>query len=109
LCANCHRKTHASNRVVEEEYFRDAVYRNVEWLRNFKNTLCCSECGIKDERVLDFHHLGNKTGTVCRLLLKGCSVKRLLDEINQCLVTCANCHRKKHNGNVWLENSNTEY
>jgi hypothetical protein len=105
LCANCHRKKHASVRLPADGYHRERVGKNIKWLREFKRKLSCVDCGIKDEFVLDFHHLRDKDDTICRLAGNGCSVERLLEEIAKCEVICANCHRKRHNGNVWSEDS----
>ena len=72
------------------ETAREYVYQHL--LRN-----PCSECGESDPRVLEFHHVGEKDKEITRLISGGWSVKRIQQEISQCQVLCANCHRKKTN------------
>jgi hypothetical protein len=57
----------------------------------------CFNCGLRDGRLLDFHHLDStsKMENVSVLArLKG--KKKLLKEINKCVVACSNCHRLIH-------------
>lgn len=54
----------------------------------------CSECGETDPRVLEFHHEGEKSSEVIRLIGRGASLQALIAEIEKCTVLCANCHRK---------------
>lgn len=62
----------------------------------------CLKCGEKREYVLDFHHKDpnvkeftiGKTGTR--------TVELLQQEIDKCVVLCANCHREFH----YLEKNN---
>jgi hypothetical protein len=56
----------------------------------------CLVCKEKEKACLDFHHLGNKDVLVSTML--GWNDKRVRDEINKCVVLCANCHRKHHAG-----------
>jgi hypothetical protein len=46
-----------------------------------------------------------KYEAVSRLLAKGCGANRLLKEISKCEVLCCNCHRIRHDGNIWTEDS----
>ena len=60
----------------------------------------CAFCQEKVLCVLDFHHYrhgnGYKNRPVSRCLHRGRGA--LIHEINKCIVTCANCHRKLHAG-----------
>lgn len=89
-------------------------YRNVEW--NTERTLDrraelrawayeykrtsggCVRCTEADPACLDFHHVNadEKEMTVSSMISYGYSKERLLDEIEKCVVICANCHRKQH-------------
>lgn len=52
----------------------------------------CGNCGIKDFRVLDFHHRDPRKKSFCvSHTTKG--EKKTLEEIQKCEVLCANCHR----------------
>ncbi len=53
-----------------------------------------SMCGERDPVVLEFHHLGEKSNEVSRLMGRGASLDALKAEISRCSVVCANCHRR---------------
>ena len=44
---------------------------------------------------MQFDHHGNKTRDVSWLIGSGCSVRRLVEELANCEVRCANCHRRR--------------
>lgn len=102
LCANCHIKHHTSDKKI---FHRKAVTNNITWLRSYKNNLSCVDCGLNDGSVLVFHHIGIKTDAISNMVYGGCSIKKLLEEISKCEAICSNCHRIRHNGNIWESNS----
>ena len=57
----------------------------------------CKKCGEKRPYVLDFHHINpqNKTGVIAHMI-KSSSAENLLEELQKCVVLCANCHREFH-------------
>ena len=56
----------------------------------------CVDCGESDPLVLTFDHVrGEKKGNIADMVAHGCSVARLLAEIEKCEVRCANCHMRK--------------
>jgi hypothetical protein len=56
----------------------------------------CVDCGITDDRVLEFDHvMGDKVGGVKRLADSLASLDRIKIEIRKCEVRCCNCHRIK--------------
>jgi 5-methylcytosine-specific restriction endonuclease McrA len=67
-----------------------------QW-KEFKATLSCLECGIYHPAILDFHHIDPemKNANVHKLL-QSKSYKKALEEIQQCVVLCSNCHRVYH-------------
>lgn len=67
-------------------------------LNTLKSAVGCRDCGERDERCLDFHHVNpeNKYMEVARLLADNRAYHILLREIRKCVVLCANCHRKAH-------------
>lgn len=87
-------------------------YRNVErntrrslerrrrlrhWLRIHRSTLGCSRCNEADPACLDFHHVtGEKERAVTEMVTFGYSAIKIRDEIENCEVLCANCHRAEH-------------
>jgi hypothetical protein len=69
-----------------------------EEFNEWKKTLKCSRCGIKDHRVLEFHHTNpsEKEYAVSNMIERGLGKEKLNKEISKCDVLCANCHRITH-------------
>lgn len=67
-----------------------------QW-KEFKATLFCLECGVNHPAVLDFHHIAPemKNASVHKLV-QAKSYRKALEEVEQCVVLCANCHRVYH-------------
>jgi predicted HNH restriction endonuclease len=67
-----------------------------DW-KAFKATLSCLECGVNHPAVLDFHHIDPemKNASVHSLVQSG-SYRKALEEVQQCMVLCSNCHRVYH-------------
>lgn len=59
----------------------------------------CKFCPEKEAVCLDFHHLNpkEKTDNISNLIRKK-SLPKVLVEIEKCIIVCANCHRKLHEG-----------
>ena len=76
-----------NNNQVYRGNARDFVF---EYLSNHP----CSICGETDPVVLEFHHTGEKSNEVSRLMGRGASLDALKAEIEKCEVVCANCHRR---------------
>jgi hypothetical protein len=55
----------------------------------------CTDCGEADPVVLEFDHVGPKTGDVGQLVRDGVRLARLKEEIAKCEVVCACCHRRR--------------
>ena len=85
-CRDCYRKTKQA-----------LIVRHYEWLAKYKQERGCCRCGIKDSRVLDFHHR-NKKDKLFGIggFRREIGFQRLKDEIEKCEVVCANCHRILH-------------
>ena len=61
---------------------------------------CCAKCkGVFDPCQYDFHHTDptQKEFTIGENLLVG--KERFINEINKCILLCANCHRLEHKEN----------
>jgi predicted HNH restriction endonuclease len=67
-----------------------------EWLK-YKGTLKCTVCGFNHVAALDFHHEdpSQKEHDINRLISDG-RFKKAYEEIQKCVVLCANCHRIHH-------------
>jgi hypothetical protein len=85
LCNKCYAKQKHTERNIRIKKFRD-----------YKKTLCCSKCGYDDYRALQFHHINDdKESNVCNIV-RNKSWENVLEEINKCIVLCANCHQIHH-------------
>jgi hypothetical protein len=75
---------------------REKQNANLRLLDSVKAQLGCAHCQERDIDCLEFHHTDPRTKT--RELAQLCkhSRKRLLEELNKCVVLCANCHCKEH-------------
>ena len=58
----------------------------------------CNRCDEKNPACLDFHHVDEeeKEMAVGKMISFGYSKDRIRNEIEKCIVLCANCHRKEH-------------
>ncbi|MCQ4333476.1 HNH endonuclease [Natronomonas sp. F2-12] len=110
LCANCHRKEHdeISKPVTPKDPERiEATIRNTSdtrirkqrraWVTAYKyHSDGCARCDASDPACLDFHHEGEKTVGIARMLSERRSLDDIRREIDNCVLLCANCHRVEH-------------
>ena len=83
--------------IYKTEDFNDIPKNNrTKWLNDFKLKFGCFKCGyIKCAEALRFHHIdGNKTVNVSKL--KNAVSWKVIKEICQCSILCANCHTELH-------------
>lgn len=70
-----------------------------ELIESIKKESKCIRCGEDEPVALDFHHLGDdKQFNIGQAVTDGHGMQKILDEIEKCVVLCANCHRKLHAG-----------
>lgn len=82
--------------------------KNQKFLARYKRCgIKCKDCGDSRWQVLEFDHRNpkDKRKNIAALARNGSSLATLKKEIRKCDVVCANCHRMRHNGCVWTENS----
>lgn len=84
-CRYCYRATKTKLRRRQRKYIED-----------YKKKEGCEKCGINDPRVLDFQHIKDKEFTIAEYYHHQFGLKRLIKEIEKCIVICANCHRIEH-------------
>lgn len=73
--------------------------RNRKMVNELKSKMGCSRCGWNEDPCgLDFHHTNPKTkkNTVAKLSAFSYGTETLNEEINKCVLLCANCHRVTH-------------
>lgn len=71
----------------------------ISWFYSYKSTQKCAKCGESHPAVLHFHHIdpSTKKYNVSHLVqLKSCTIKKLKEELANCMVLCHNCHSKYH-------------
>jgi hypothetical protein len=63
-----------------------------------KSELGCEQCGLRDVRVLEFHHRDSETKefAIADYYYHQFGIDRLEKELEKCSVLCANCHRIFH-------------
>lgn len=88
-------------RLRHPERNRELVAKRRQQQREFiaarKAELGCGRCGINDHRVLDFHHKDpNEKELAVSQLLSRKGWEAVLNEMEKCIVLCANCHRITH-------------
>ena len=70
--------------------------KRTEQYVNYKKTLSCTKCGTTDYRVLEFHHIKDKTYNIAFMVNRSFSWEEIKKEISKCIPLCANCHRLEH-------------
>ena len=98
-------RKYASNPELKK-YWDGRKARQYAWFMGLKSRLECEICGENEPVCLDFHHVSDdKYSEVSKMVWKGYSLKRILEEMAKCAVVCANCHRKITSGLIVLEGS----
>ncbi|OGZ72096.1 MAG: hypothetical protein A2908_04340 [Candidatus Staskawiczbacteria bacterium RIFCSPLOWO2_01_FULL_38_12b] len=82
-----------AKKVLKEKYRK--------FLDGYKEKHGCHKCGIKDRRVLDFHHLRDKEFSIGYANYNHLAFNRVKKEIEKCAVVCSNCHRIIHYKQYW--------
>lgn len=111
ICAKCHEKK------LKTEFYSQADRRNgTSWCKRCKNDYdierwiqrkldaieykggSCSHCGYdKFYGALEFHHTDPSQKEVSWNKLRLKSWDKVLNELDKCILLCANCHREEHN------------
>lgn len=66
------------------------------WFDDLKVEIGCADCGYSAHpAALPFHHISDdKLANVSRLVLV--SREAVMEEIERCVLLCANCHKRRH-------------
>ena len=105
FCKECKRDYNILHyKANKDEYVDRNKKRRDEkraYIEEVKKKSSCVSCGIKDYRVLDFHHISptEKKWNVSAIS-KIPSMTRLKQEIDKCDILCANCHRIYHHTHI---------
>ena len=91
------RKWYEDNKAKHIGYVRAREKKMLTWLKEYKSSLGCGNCGENHPACLEFHHINPKEKKFSLGRAKShLTMKSLKTEIAKCRVLCANCHRKKH-------------
>lgn len=107
-CKLCGNVAYLKSRHKKLEHYQ--AIRNARAAKNraaankYKADRGCMRCNENDHVCLDFHHSDPtvKEGNIGDSLHKW-SWKRLLTEIEKCIILCSNCHRKFHAGRFTID------
>lgn len=104
-CANENTKRHYKNWVKDETWVNSKRERGRKLARESKRKAVqymgnkCHDCGESyPDYIYDFHHLSGdtKVDNPSAILKKEWSVAK--EELDKCVMVCANCHRERHYG-----------
>ncbi len=86
-CRDCH------NGYVKQKY-----QERKTMITNLKAQIKCAKCGESRGYCLDYHHIDptTKKFTIAKFISNSTSLEGLTEEIEKCIVLCANCHREYH-------------
>ncbi len=72
---------------------RERMYR---WLLEYYREHPCVTCGEEDPLVLEFDHTNADLKMIeVSKLVNQWSIEKIQEEVQKCVVRCANCHRRK--------------
>lgn len=91
------RSYYYANKERYSAYTRQRYLKMRTWFDSIHPDLKCSRCGESDRDCIDFHHKNpaERENSIISMLASR-SKKVILEEVEKCLVLCANCHRKEH-------------
>ncbi len=93
-----HRKNKKDTNKRHTAWKRGRTEENKELLKEYLGDFTGSKCGIKDEciEIYDFHHIdpSKKKFAIGNGYRK--TWEDLKNEVDKCILLCANCHRKEH-------------
>ena len=103
-CKSCTRKDIRNAYYKNREYYLD--YRAKinhskrikisQFIHEFLLHNPCIDCGVAEPEVLHFDHIhGQKKMEISKMRNGRYSLQAVVDEINKCVVRCANCHARK--------------
>ena len=93
----CQNRYYKKNKEYYRQKREEQKQRGRDCIQHWKETHQC-ECGESHPDCLVFHHLdpSGKDEAIGNTVSKTWSVKRILLEIDKCVVMCQNCHMKLH-------------
>ena len=97
-CAKKHREYYKDNKELVLTNQREKKRIRKLWAIDYLGGKCSACGGEFHPSIYEFHHvdpeLKDKDPSKAMLL----SLKKLTEELNKCVLLCANCHRFEHHG-----------
>lgn len=87
-------RRHKEAYVARKNAARQRIRR---FLYDYLSKHPCVDCGESHPATLDFDHTDDRDRKfhICRASAEGYSIESIEQEIEKCVVRCANCHRKR--------------
>lgn len=101
-CKVCHKEWGKINYQLNKEKVGARLIakrkRVKEYVNNLKRKTGCQNCAENEPVCLDYHHTNpeNKIERVSYIARCSTSFNKINQEIEKCVLLCANCHRKLH-------------
>lgn len=79
-------------------YMKKKYQEKKEIIQELKSQCSCAKCGDSRGYVLEYHHKDPsvKENTIARMTSNNFNLDKVYQEIQKCVVLCANCHREFH-------------
>lgn len=89
-------KADPKKKYEQNKSLKDRISKEINEIKTAKG---CAACPEKEAVCLDFHHINpNEKDRNVSEWAASKSRNKVLEEIEKCIVACANCHRKHHAG-----------
>jgi len=100
VCRECNakrsRQYYAENKKKHKDKVairkQKTIENNQKYVIKYLEDHSCVKCGETDIRALQFDHQKDKEENISRAICSPWSLKRLICEIDKCVVLCASCH-----------------
>lgn len=88
----------AECKTCHSSYMKQKYQEKKNIVQELKSQCRCAKCGDNRGYVLEYHHVNpeEKENTIARLTSNNYTLDKVYDEIQKCIVLCANCHREFH-------------
>lgn len=110
-CASAKQREYHARKIKEPGYLAKhnkriaarARYKKAKAVAMYGNA--CYDCGeTYPPYVMDFHHEGDKEGNPSKFLGRN-TLSKAIEELDKCILLCANCHRRRHFDEEYNDNT----
>lgn len=88
----------ADCKFCHNNYMKIKYQEKREIVQELKAQCSCAKCGDQRGYLLEYHHSDptQKENGIARMVSNNYQLDKVYDEIEKCVVLCANCHREFH-------------